>query len=545
MTYRDRVLPEQRALSYQLRVAATERPRNPFLIDRERTYTFEDVDRYASARARELMSLGLSPGDSVAILAYPSVRAHIVDLALGRTRTTSILVNTAHAGDLLARVLGETGAVAVATDPVFVDELCSLRAKLPQLRNVVLLQEDSGAAEGAAHAGYEVHVLRDIELGDDDWSDFPDSTELACVSYTSGTTGASKGVMLSYRHELSFALTYAASMQLVETDVAYNHLPMFHLSSRCVMGAAVLSRSAVYVSPRLSISNFWQDVADYGVTTLFSVGGVAEMLYEAPFHPLETANSLRAVRSVPGVRDPRAFMDRFGCKVSTHYGQTETSVVAETQLGEDAPSAAMGRVIDLFEVRVANGRDEPVPVGTPGELLVRSREPWTTMLGYYGMPEATLKLGRNQWWHSGDLVRIDEAGYLYFLDRSNDAIRYRGENVSSFEVESAAAQHDSVLECAAVGVPSPTVDQDVKLIVVPAPQGALAAEELFEFLVGQLPYFALPRYIALRDQLPKTSTGKIKKLELREDTDEEVLWDREKHGYRVNSRGVTREEGAR
>jgi crotonobetaine/carnitine-CoA ligase len=184
-----------------------------------------------------------------------------------------------------------------------------------------------------------------------------------------------------------------------------------------------------------------------------------------------------------------------------------------------------------YEVRIVDEHDEDVPVGTIGELVVRSREPWVMNSGYWNLPELTGAAWRNGWFHTGDAFREDEDGWLYFVDRKKDALRRRGENISSFEVEAGISAHPAVAEVAVIGVPSEYVEDEVKAVVVLHQGQALTEQELVEWLVPRMPRFMIPRYVEFVDALPKTDgTFRVRKVELRETLVTAATWDREAAG---------------
>jgi len=187
-----------------------------------------------------------------------------------------------------------------------------------------------------------------------------------------------------------------------------------------------------------------------------------------------------------------------------------------------------------IEVRIVDEHDMEVPIGETGELIVRASEPWTMNSGYYGMPEATATAWRNGWFHTGDGFRRDEEGFFYFADRIKDAIRRRGENISSFEVEAITNMHPAVAESAAVGVAADTSEEEVKVFIVVKPDEKLDPAELMEFLIPRMPRFMVPRFVELIDELPKTAgTMRTKKAELRALGQSERTWDRVKAGVEL------------
>ena len=169
--------------------------------------------------------------------------------------------------------------------------------------------------------------------------------------------------------------------------------------------------------------------------------------------------------------------------------------------------------------------DHSVPVGSDGELVVRPKKPSMMMHGYLNKPDLTPAACRNLWFHSGDLMRQDEDGYFYFAGRKKERIRRRGENISSYDIESAVERHPAMVEAAVIDVPAGDGEDDVYLIAVPRHVGGIEAAALFEWLTTRLPKFMVPRYIEFRDALPKTGSGKVEKYKLAQNLDISTAWD--------------------
>lgn len=215
---------------------------------------------------------------------------------------------------------------------------------------------------------------------------------------------------------------------------------------------------------------------------------------------------------------------------------TELGIPCWSDEREPLRVGSCGRVDnDWYEMEVVNpATDTPLPRGQTGEFVVRPRQPWTIMKGYVGMPQETVQAWRNLWFHTGDMGFVDEEGYVYFVERQSERIRRRAENISAFEIESAALQHACVQEAAAVGVASGyESDEDIKLAVVLSPATSLAPEALLGFLADRLPHHMVPRYIEFLDRLPRSSTGKIVRAQLKIQAVNAVLWDRKAAGIEL------------
>jgi crotonobetaine/carnitine-CoA ligase len=257
------------------------------------------------------------------------------------------------------------------------------------------------------------------------------------------------------------------------------------------------------------------------------------MLYKQPPRPDDADNPVRAGFGAPVPPEIyEEFVTRFGVRLTEVYGMTEVpNTVAN--LPDSFRVGAAGRESTEYDVRVVDEDDQFLPPGVAGEIVVRPRKPGIMVMEYYRMPEATVRAFRNLWFHTGDRGRFDEDGYLYFLDRMKDAIRRRGENISSWEVEKTANAFPPVLEAAAYGVPSDLSEEEVMVAVVAKPGHEVDIVELMEHCAANLPHFAVPRYVRLMDELPKTPSQRVEKYRLREQGVTADTWDREEHGFVV------------
>jgi crotonobetaine/carnitine-CoA ligase len=214
------------------------------------------------------------------------------------------------------------------------------------------------------------------------------------------------------------------------------------------------------------------------------------------------------------------------------FSMSEIGIPVHTNLGYRKPGSC-GQPLPKYDIKLFDDDDNEVPVGEPGEIVFRPKEPGIMMLGYYNMPEKTLETYSNLWFHSGDLAKRDEDGYMYFIDRKKDSLRRRGETLSSFEVERAINTHPKVLESAAVAVHAEMPEDEVKICVVLKPGETLPYEELIAYAAERMPYFAVPRFIEYMDSLPKTPTERVQKYLLKQAGVTPNTWDREKAGVEV------------
>jgi crotonobetaine/carnitine-CoA ligase len=259
---------------------------------------------------------------------------------------------------------------------------------------------------------------------------------------------------------------------------------------------------------------------------------MATFLMKQPPRSNDKQHGVMKAFMVPLSDDAPAFTERFGIDIYTIFNMTE---ISSPIVSEPNPTVrgTCGKVRPGVDVRLVDGNDCEIPVGQVGEMIIRTDRPWGMNSGYYKNSEATAEAWRNGWFHTGDAFRQNEDGYFYFVDRIKDAIRRRGENISSFEVEVEVCSHPAIREAAAIGVPSEATEDDVMVIIALVEHATIELTALCEFLVKRMPYYMVPRYIRIVDALPKTPTQKVQKAQLRSEGVTTDTWDRDKSGLRL------------
>ena len=350
--------------------------------------------------------------------------------------------------------------------------------------------------------------------------------------YTSGTTGPSKGVRAAYatfwNYHRVFLEPYVGG-----DDRFLQPLPMFHTAGTGIAYSMLLAGGSVALVERFSARTFLDDTRRLNATATLVLHAMTSFLLAQPRRDDDRDNPVRVAYMGP-LGHAKEFSERFGISVYTNFGMTEAPGPLASGL-DPQNEASCGRPVDPvnYEVRLVDEHDLPVPRGAPGELVLRHSLPWMINLGYKNMPEATARAWRNGWFHTGDQFREDDEGNFYFLDRVKDAIRRRGENISSFEVEAEILAHADVREVAVVAVPNPDVaeemgDEEVKAVVVLEPGAELEPEDLIRFLLARMPRYWLPRFVELAPELPRTESYKVRKAELRAAGITSATWDRER-----------------
>jgi carnitine-CoA ligase len=309
-------------------------------------------------------------------------------------------------------------------------------------------------------------------------------------------------------------------------------LPLFHVGGTLAVFAMLARGGSVAIIEAFDTKSIWRLVRATETTVLVLLGVMAHFLSKEPVGPEDREHPVRKVIMVP-VQDAGAFSERFGVDVYTVFNMTEIS--SPVISGRNPPvNGSCGRKREGVDVRLVDENDVEVAPDTVGELIVRTDRPWAMNHGYYRDAEATARAWRNGWFHTGDAFRVDKDGNYFFVDRIKDVIRRRGENISSFEVETEVCTHPAVKEAAAVAVPS-DVSEDEVLVAISLMEGeALDPMGLVTYLIPRMAYFSVPRFIRILSQLPKTPTQKILKHVLRNEGVTPDTWDREKAGVRLS-----------
>ena len=517
------------------------------------TVTAAEVAGHADRLAAGLTALGVGPGDRVATLLENSVEAALAWWGIVRCGAVAVPVNTAYKGEYLRHQLADSGAGVLIVASDLADRADAVVPRLDALDHVAVVPVGDEASDGTANgsapavAGATGHAWGDLlHAGVPAPAVAVRPGDLATFVYTGGTTGPSKGCMLSHNYHEALARQIGICWERTADDVVWTPLPLFHFNAivTAVLGPLVYGgRAAIY--RRFSVSNFWPEMNRTGATITSTLGTMAYLLahdVDRPQMPRsgapEANTSLRLIGAAPlPVEVDDVIRSRFGVETfSAAYGVTEASLVSWQPPGvRNRPNAAGVVNDEFFDVRIFDDDDAEVPADTEGEIVVRPKRPHVMFEGYWGRPEATVATSRNWWYHTGDIGRVDEDGFLYFVDRKADYLRRRGENISSFEVERILMSHGDLADVAVHAVPSELTEDDLKVTATLKEGVTLTEEELFRWCIDQLPYFALPRYVEFRAALPRSPVGRVLKRDLRAEG-AGTAWDAEAAGITYERR---------
>ncbi|TMK60324.1 MAG: ATP-dependent acyl-CoA ligase [Actinobacteria bacterium] len=483
---------------------------------------YTDSLRWAAA----LQRAGVTAGTHCASLLPNDFPAHRTMLGLAWLQAIEVPLNIAYRGRMLEYALDRAEVTCLVTTYDGWSTVGEVAERLPKLQTVVLV-DDATVDDPVCETIPIAELLADTEPATDLAG--PDAGDIACILFTSGTTGPSKAVVCPWG--LVYQMTsWMPDDTLAPGDGFFSALPLFHNSGRSGFNYALVHGARFVFRDKFSATNFWDDTRATNCTTAALVGPMTSVLFHAPARPDDHDNPLESVILGPMIPDMEEFERRFGVRVCTCYGQTEIGAPLASDW-DHGPWESCGRVRTDYpfpEVRLVNEHDEPVAVGEVGELLVRVGDPTGFNADYFGMPDETAAAWRDGWFHTGDAFRVNDDGHFYFVDRMKDTIRRRGENISSFEVESMVLEHPHVVECAAVAIATEHGDDEVMAAVIVDDQDAFDPPELIEFLTPRMPRFMIPRYIEVFDDLPRNeTTGRVRKTELRTRGVSERTWDRE------------------
>ena len=491
------------------------------------SWTFRQTRDIAAGMAARLTEAGLRPGDRVAILCGNGSALMRTYLGCAWAGIIAVPINTASRGAQLEHILKNCGARLAVVDAEFLAAVLATQRSGAPLDRLWIVGE-TGLEIPIAYAAAPMP-----EPGEPAAPHPSRPGDTVAILYTSGTTGPSKGVCSPQAQYFWWAAHTAALLGLESEEVLLTTLPLFHTNALNSFYQALLTGSTLVVEKRFSVSDFLASLNRHRATATFLLGAMVPMLLSRPPSDEERRHGVR-VALAPGVpaEHHAAFTRRFGIAIIDGYGSTETNFVIGDIPGDQQPGT-MGRLRPGFDAAVLDAEDNPLPDGETGELALRPVEPFSFATGYFAMPDKTVEAWRNFWFHTGDRVIREADGRFRFLDRMKDAIRRRGENISSYEVEQVIVGHPAVANAAVFPVRSELAEDEVMAAIVLQPGAVLAPVELLDFCAPRMPYFSVPRFLDFVVVLPTTENGKVQKFRLRERGVTATTFDSAAVGYKV------------
>ena len=524
-----RMAPRDRCvLRYLLDRTTAQTPDKTFVVfDKGESWSYGELREKVRARAAALQKLGVVQGDHVLVWLPNGPEALLSFFALNYMGAVIVPINTGYRGRLLAHVIENSDAELMLAHGDLVDRLAAVEHA--RLRRCVVLSGEGRPVAGLEMLDGEVLDGGGLELQPLEREIEPWDTQ--GILYTSGTTGPSKGVLSSYFHH--YSMFGPGTWDNIRADDRYMiNLPIFHIGGTALINAMLVHHASIAMVEAFDTNRFWPAIRETEATMVFLLGVMANFVEARAPADDDRDHPLRLVHMVPLVNDIHAFGARFGVDVMTIYNMTEISTPITSEANPSVEGTC-GRARPGVEVRLFDENDCEVPVGAVGEFCLRTATPWAMNHGYHKNPEATARAWRNGWFHTGDAGRRDEDGDFFFVDRIKDAIRRRGENISSLEVEIEVVAHEAVREAAVIPVGSEFAEDEVMAVLSLAEGADLDPVELLEFLQPRMAHFMIPRYVRVVDDLPKTPTNKVRKHLLRDEGITADTWDREAAGIRI------------
>ena len=513
----------QSGVEQAIRGHAAKQPKEIWLKWKDGGYTYADVLASSQRAANGLLTLGVKPGERVAIMMGNRPEFLWVHFGINFIGAHSVPINTSQRGATLQHILANSDSVAVVFENALRDAVMSVKDQVPTLRTTVVADGPAGKGVDTTLEKLLDHPDREPEV------EVKEPSAAVGMMYTSGTTGPPKGVVAT-GYDMGPLATIFGAVGVKPGETMYTALPLFHGNALLISAIGSISTGAkLALAEKFSASRFWDDCRKYDAVEFNTLGGMLSILMKQPAKPNDRDNPVRVVLSAacPG-NIWKEFEERYDTRLVEFYGMVDSPGFLLNDVGK---VGSMGKPIGGVDFQVIDDDGKPLPDGKVGELVFRHPKGPLTL--YYKLPDATSEAYRDGWFHSGDLAERDADGFYYFRGRKKASMRRRGENISAWEIESVLNEHPKVLESAAYAVPSELGEDDVMVAVITRPGEKLSPEELLDFCQGRMAHYAVPRYVDFVEEIPKTGTQRVQYGILRERGITSTAWDREKAGYQV------------
>ncbi len=500
-----------------------------FLFFEDKEFSFRQMNENANKVANFLLKLGAGRGKGIAIIMGNCPQYLDVFIGSQKIGMYSIPINTSLRGDSLLYILNHSDAEFVVIDEEFLDAYKKIADKIEK-RKTIIVNRSIPADVSPLPQG----ILNLIEAYGQS-SNKPnvpyDKNDVCFILYTSGTTGLPKGVMYRYGKTTLKLLSIPAYALYKTSDILYTSLPLFHGNALWLCVTQALHRGCkVVLARKFSASRFWDEIRKYHVTAFNTIGAMIPILMKQPPKENDHVNNVRFTLSAAcPVDNWEKFEKRFGIKIYEAYGSVDGGGKSIMNLG-NAPVGSIGKPALNTVYRLVDNEGNDVPDGTPGQLIFESKGKKKSV-EYFKNEKASNDKLRNGWIYTGDLVRRDKNGYLYFVGRNAEFMRIKGENVSAYEVEHTIQKHPSVLEAAVYAVPSELAEDEIMACISLVEGHTLKEDDLVESLKEDLAKFAVPRFVKIVTEFPKTETQRIIKKELEKKGLVQGTYDAQKNQY--------------
>ncbi|MBC2716756.1 MAG: AMP-binding protein [Desulfobacteraceae bacterium] len=491
-------------------------PAKNFLLYENETFTYRQMDENANRIANFLLNNGGGRGKGLGIFMRNSPR--FLDIFFGAQKIGMYLVpiNPELKGDGLAYLINHSDVEYFAVDAELLGSIASIADSLKNI-NQLIVNDIEAEADNIAIPDHALLLSDAYAMPTDNPGIGHNPDDMCLIIYTSGTTGRPKGVVYHYKKSSVKLLTFFAYILLREDDIYYTYLPLCHGNALFITTTMTMARKATMaLSRKFSASRFMETLRGYNATVFNTIGSVIPILMKQPEKETDRENNVRFVFSAACPTEMwEPFENRFNVTLYEGYGAVDGGGKGIMNLGT-APVGSLGKPTNPKEVKIIDENGQPVPVGIPGELVFKVKK-GKSAVAYYKNEEASRKKSHGGWLNTGDLVRQDENGFIYFVGRNTESMRKSGENVSAYEVEHVIMQHPSVEEVAVYAVPSEMSEDEIMTAVKLVEGQSLTAGELRDFLTDKLAKYAIPRYTRFVEEFPKTTSHRIIKRVLEEE----------------------------
>jgi len=504
-----------------------------FLYFKDEKVSYRELNVTTNQVSNGLLKLGGKKGDNVSIM-LPNCPEFIYSwFGLAKIGAAMVPVNGLYKGEFLRYIVDHSDSKTIIMHNQFLERLKLIEKDLPKLERVILVGGESQLEVKFTVIPFE-ELLKSpdttprIEVGQYD---------VDAIIYTSGTTGPPKGVMRTHGYSCHASTVDTQINGSTHDSILYTCLPLFHQNAQLSTTLpSLIAGASMALGERFSASHFWDEIRKYKATQFNFIGAMLNYIYKQPPKENDADQPARlAVGSPISKNIYNEFRKRFNVRFLTGYGLTESGLLAYHHFDEQNPKIdSFGKPSPSFEVKIVDDDDNEVPPLTVGEIVSRPKVPNVMMSGYYKMPDKTLEVFRNLWFHTGDYGMMDNDGFCYFVDRKKDYLRVGGENISSMQVEATTNSHPKIAESAALGIKLEEGAEDYMVLYLVLKQGEkLTPEELMDWCQERLPRFAVPRFVEFLDALPKTPTERVEKYKLKERGIGPNTWDRVEAGYEL------------
>ena len=474
-------------------------------------YTYQQLENHINKIAHGLKALKNNDSYYISIMHENDINYLALTYALKKINQVEVSINRAFRGPALVRMINLTKCSILVTSKAHFEILQDVQDQLIHLKTLIVTDD----VKGAELLFSQWNIISWHEILADNTQHITSNakdTDLATIMFTSGTTGVSKGCLLSHRYAVRTAENMIAPFKLTEDDVNYTPYPLSHIGSAYYdILPSLMIGGRVVIRDHFSLSNFWDEIRHHGVTWFMCLGSVQHLLYSAPPSFQDRNHKVTRCWATPAPVPKEDFDDRFGLHLlpGGGYGSTDAGWVATPQWNHPG-----GKVLPHYQVAILDENDDLLPHGQKGEIAIRPQEAGVMADGYFGMPEKTLESRRNLWFHTGDIGWMDQEGHLYFSCRISERIRVKGEMVSGFEVEEAVLRHPEIEDAVAIAIPAPMGEEEIRLFLTLNVLSTLTKEDILNYCKKNMASFMVPRIITILEKIPYTPTGKPERCKL-------------------------------